>query len=284
MTCTDVRIEDFLLGFLDAGEAAEVERHLASCSVCAAERDRVRALLDRLEELPMREADAAPVAAAVLARTRKKRKLTWEVLLMPTAASVLFGVIAFIALVPQQPATTAKQDAPHAKEIDKLVEKLSDADVAERDKAEKAIVDLAKDLSHAFIALEKAKKSGDAEVVARAERAAKALRDAIAALATASKSDDAAERMAALDKRIVDNPKDPTAWLERARLRLEQKKWQDAIADCTRAIELDPMLAEAFLARATAREGLEDLAGAIEDKNRVRIIEEMRARMDERPK
>ncbi len=38
------------------------------------------------------------------------------------------------------------------------------------------------------------------------------------------------------------------------------------------------MLAEAFLARATAREGIEDFAGAIEDKNRVRMIEEMRAK------
>jgi tetratricopeptide (TPR) repeat protein len=200
---------------------------------------------------------------------------------MSTAASVLFGVIAFIALAPRQE-VPAKQDSPRLKEIDRLVEKLSDTDVAERDKAEKAIVDLAKELAHAFAALEKAKKSSDAETASRADRASKSLREAVAALATASKDADVTGRMAALDKRVVDAPGDPTSWLERGRLRLELKKYKEAIEDFERALALDPMSAEAFLGRATAKEGLEDFAGAIEDKNRVRMIEEMRARMKEK--
>ncbi len=279
MNCAAVRLEDRALEFLDSTDAAEVDRHLEGCAACRTAMTRVRMLLDRLEELPG-ERSAEPLVRSVMRNVSPKPKRHWEGRIMLTAASLLLaGVIGiYVAQDPpktDKPVLAQKQDAPHAKEIDKLVERLGGNDVEDRDKAEKELVDLAKDIEHALAALEKARKSGDAELSSRAGRAVKSLRDAIAKLGTPApapvvsrrklSADDAARLLAEAEARVKVKPADPQGWTMHAEALLELGQPKEAMASASRAVEIDPTSAPAHVLRGRAGVELQLFDGAVAD-------------------
>lgn len=51
-----------------------------------------------------------------------------------------------------------------------------------------------------------------------------------------------------------------------------KRDWRGAVADYTRAIELDPENEQAYIARAAARKDSGDLAGAKADKKRAQEL------------
>ncbi len=280
MNCADVRLEDRALDFLDFGEAAAVDRHLEECAACRAAMDRVRFLLDRLEEITPGERSAEPLVRSVLRRALPKPKRHWEGRIMLTAASLLLaGVIGvYVAQDPpkEAPVPAQKQDAPHAKEIDKLVERLGGNDVGDRDKAEKELVALAKDIEHALASLEKARKSGDAELASRAERAVKSLRDAIARLGAPApivkrgklNAEEAARLLAEAEERIREKPAEPQGHTMRAEALLGAGRPTEAMEAMNRSIQLDPSSAPAYVLRGRIRVELEELDDAVADFTR----------------
>lgn len=287
MSCDGIRLEDRILGFLDGREREEVDRHLATCDACRAEAEQVRTLVSKLEELPA----SAPVNDALVARALRaaprKRKRTLEVLVMMTAASLMLGWLAYFTVGPPlQDSKPAKQDAPRAKEIDQLVDRLGHNDVEERDKAEKAIVALARDLEHAFAALEKARASNDTELKLRAERAANALIDELGRIRTAALARlrppkevlaRSREDLDRLNERLKSKPDDVDAMIERARVYLDLGEAESALRDAETAIRLVPVRAEAFTLRARARAAQGDGEGALEDVTRALEIDPAKA-------
>lgn len=275
----DLRLEDYLLGFLDRAEREEVELHLSECADCRAERDRVRELLHRLDDIPAACPAAESFVAGVLQRAVPKRRIAWEGVIMMTAASILMVSVVWLYVAPQDPGPgrqeTSKSDAPRAREIDQWVEKLSDRDPEAREKAEKQFESLVKDLEYAVAALQKARDSSDAELKARAERVTKALTDAAAkvrakgAPAVEVRNREFWERELVLaEKEINDKPQTVAAWLRRARARLELGQVKEALADAESALRLDPAGAAAWLIRGRIAFATGDLDGALRDYTR----------------
>jgi tetratricopeptide (TPR) repeat protein len=257
MSCAGIRLEDRVLDLLEAAEAAAVDRHVEGCAACRIARRELEGLVDRLNELPSAVPDG---------RARNRRKL--EGLLMVSAASLLLCALAWLMTrAPQDPVTPApaKQEAPHAKEIDRLVDGLSAADAESREKAEKAIVALAKDLEHALAALDRAKASADPELSGRADRTRKALVEALGKLAPAtSVPEDLAKEIELLTAKIRHRP-DADLFLQRAQLRIRAGDPQGAITDVESALRLDPARAGAWSVRAEARAQLGRLDDAAAD-------------------
>ena len=246
MSCPGIRLEDRALGLLETAEADAVDRHVDVCAACSRERRELDGLVGRLNEIP---------SAIPIPRPRSRRKL--EGIIMVTAASLLLCALAWLTTRPlQDPVkpTPAKQEAPHAKEIDGLVDGLSNRDPEKRDASEKAIVALAKDLEHALAALEKAKVSADPELSGRAERTRKALVDALSKLGTAPAIPvHLAKEIDALSEKIKRQPQDSDLWLQRAKFRIRAGDVAGATSDIDAALRLDPARAGAFALRAEAR-------------------------------
>ena len=249
MSCPGIRLEDRALGLLETAEADAVDRHVDVCAACSRERRELDGLVGRLNEIP---------SAIPIPRPRSRRKL--EGIIMVTAASLLLCALAWLTTRPlQDPVkpTPAKQEAPHAKEIDGLVDGLSNRDPEKRDASEKAIVALAKDLEHALAALEKAKVSADPELSGRAERTRKALVDALSKLGTAPAIPvHLAKEIDALSEKIKRQPQDSDLWLQRAKFRIRAGDVAGATSDIDAALRLDPARAGACALRAEARAAL----------------------------
>jgi anti-sigma factor RsiW len=125
---TRVRLEDRLDGYLDAGDAAAVDTHLACCEACAAYRDalvELRAALKRMPVAPLRHGftdtvlaaavrGAAVAAARPAASARRLRpSRAWRRLeLWAGAALGAAATLAMVAVLWGPPRSGAPEEAP----------------------------------------------------------------------------------------------------------------------------------------------------------------------------
>jgi len=103
MTCHEVdeRLDDWVDGELDAGAAAEVEAHLASCADCQAQERRLRQLLAHAASLPRSLTPARDLWPDIARRIGRERTWSWAATSWPpwalaAAATVLVGLVAVL--------------------------------------------------------------------------------------------------------------------------------------------------------------------------------------------
>ncbi len=117
MTCAelDARLDDWLDGVLPAGEAAEVEAHLASCEACRESARKLQRLLARAAALPRSatpDRDLWPQIEGRIAPGRFARLFAWDgPALWATAAAVLVGLLA-VAFAQRSPGTVRTVEIP----------------------------------------------------------------------------------------------------------------------------------------------------------------------------
>jgi anti-sigma factor RsiW len=98
MTCDDVRMSlgVYVLGALDAEEAAEVEAHLDGCPECAAELAELSGLppmLARVSEEDIKHAATPPRAMLDRLATVSARRTRWSRIMLGLAASVMVAAL-----------------------------------------------------------------------------------------------------------------------------------------------------------------------------------------------
>lgn len=103
------------------------------------------------------------------------------------------------------------------------------------------------------------------DVVVAAKPSLEALSERSDARVSAGDTKGALEDMAAVLKL---SPKDDFAWAARGDYYLELKRYKEAIADYTQAIELQPRSKSTYIKRAHAREKVGDAKGAAEDREK----------------
>lgn len=67
---------------------------------------------------------------------------------------------------------------------------------------------------------------------------------------------------------LEENPDNVRAWFDRASVRHCKRNWDEVIADCSRAIALDPEFADAYLLRGSAHDKKGELVPAVADWTR----------------
>src|SRR5215203_6145126 len=117
------QIGAFLLGKLDEGERAAMQRHLNSCPVCQAEvrelKPVVAALSDaapnRIDEDPwppedLEELTLAPILGEIHRARRRRRQLRWSALAAAAICVVVIGLAGFVGLL--EPAVAMVEPVP----------------------------------------------------------------------------------------------------------------------------------------------------------------------------